>query len=656
MKHILSANWVIELHSEHLTAQFAAQELRQAIQRMGGPTLPIVGQAHTQRISLRHGAAGDGFVRMADEHGLLLIGEGPTGLLYAVYSLLEALGWCWVGPGAENEYIPHFTHIPLPDATVAEQPAFTRRGLVIGHDIFLAQAEAWIEWAARARLNTIFIHTIGDSGMPLGACRLRFWQQRRHQLWPLLKERGLQLEIGGHHLSDALATQRLRDQPDVFRFNGQRRVADGNPCPTNPTTQALVREWAGNFFNIEPNAAMYHIWPVDRLYGGWCSCARCATLSPADQALLLVNVMAEELATVNASARISFLAYHDTLFPPQQIKPAANVEALVAPRMRSYASGIGDPEHPINRPLAARIAAIRETFPAGISAFEYYLDGILFKSALPPLGNIIAADLRAYAEWGFTGVYTLLTGDRPWLAPGPNPHSFAALAWNPQSDPAALCSRYANVRASEAASILDHAYTTLARAWQQALDITPAELQRQQHGRRRDLVAHPPRDVLDGYNAPSPHCEQRLEILHTALDLLTNSEHPLTNAQDAAGCNRSTLSADIAEWTISALLLHFFAARQEVAVMQARRAPRERQRQALVAARAAHAALLEWAANHVPPDVSVGHRLFRTILALHLDQLEDRIASPWRKMQLRWQRMRELGGIFTRLWWQWLTS
>ncbi len=656
MKHILSANWVIELHSEHLTAQFAAQELRQAIQRMGGPTLPIVGQAHTQRISLRHGAAGDGFVRMADEHGLILIGEGPTGLLYAVYSLLEALGWCWVGPGAENEQFPHYAHIPLPEATVAEQPAFTRRGLVIGHDIFLSQAEAWIEWAARARLNTIFIHTIGDSGMPLGACRLRFWQQRRRQLWPLLKERGLQLEIGGHHLTDALATQRLRDQPDVFRFNGQRRVADGNPCPTNPTTQAIVRRWARSFFNAEPNAAVYHIWPVDRLHGGWCSCDRCATLSPADQLLLLVNGMAEELATVNSSARISFLAYHDTLFPPQQITPAANVEVLVAPRMRSYASGIGDPEHPINQPLAARIAAIREAFPAGISAFEYYLDGILFKSALPPLGNTIAADLRAYAKWGFAGVYTLLTGDRPWLTPGPNPHSFASLAWNPQNDPAALRSRYVSVRAAGALAPLDRAYATLEQAWQQALDITPAELQRQQHGRRRDPVTHPPRDVLDGYNAPSPYCEQRLEILHTALDLLTNGENPLADTQHAVVYDRSTLSADMAEWTVSVLLLRFFAARQEVAVMQARRASRERQSQALATARAVHAALLEWAVNHVPPDVSVGHRLFRTILALHLDQLEDRIASPWRKVQLRWQRMRELSGIFTRLWWQWLTS
>ncbi len=656
MKHILSANWVIELHSEHLTAQFAAQELRQAIKRMGGPTLPIVGQAHTQRISLRHGAAGDGFVRMADEHGLILIGEGPTGLLYAVYSLLEALGWCWVGPGAENEQFPHYAHIPLPEATVAEQPAFTRRGLVIGHDIFLSQAEAWIEWAARARLNTIFIHTIGDSGMPLGACRLRFWQQRRRQLWPLLKERGLRLEIGGHHLTDALATQRLRHQPDVFRFNGQRRVPNGNPCPTSPTTQAIVREWARSFFNAEPNAAVYHIWPVDRLRGGWCSCDRCATLSPADQLLLLVNGMAEELATVNSSARISFLAYHDTLFPPQQITPAANVEALVAPRMRSYASGIGDPEHPINQPLAARIAAIRDAFPAGISAFEYYLDGILFKSALPPLGNTIAADLRAYAKWGFAGVYTLLTGDRPWLTPGPNPHSFASLAWNPQNDPAALRSRYVSVRAAGALAPLDRAYATLEQAWQQALDITPAELQRQQHGRRRDPVTHPPRDVLDGYNAPSPYCEQRLEILHTALDLLTNGENPLADTQHAVVYDRSTLSADMAEWTASVLLLRFFAARQEVAVMQARRASRERQSQALATARAVHAALLEWAVNHVPPDVSVGHRLFRTILALHLDQLEDRIASPWRKVQLRWQRMRELSGIFTRLWWQWLTS
>ncbi|WP_298402850.1 DUF4838 domain-containing protein [uncultured Chloroflexus sp.] len=653
MNHLLTSHWAIELPSDHSTAQFAAHELRRALQRMGGPVLPITGAAAGPRIALRHGPDGDGFVRMADERGLVLIGEGPRGLLYAVYSLLEALGWRWIGPGPADEHVPRWAQIRLPAATVAEQPAFARRGLVIGHDLFLAQAEAWIAWAARARLNTIFVHTIGTSGMPLGACRWRYWQQRRQRLWPLIEERGLRLEIGGHHLRDAVPRQLFRQQPDLFRHDGRRRVTSGNPCPTNPATQAIVRDWARGLFAAEPNASVYHLWPEDRLGGGWCVCSRCAALSPSDQSLILVNVMAAALAECNPTARISFLAYHDTFAPPQQIAPAVNVEVVIAPRQRSYAAGISDTTNPVNGPLAEQIAALRVSFPAGASMFEYYLDGILFKSALPPLGPTIAADLRAYYEWGLDGVHVLLTGDRPWLAVGPNPHSFAALAWQPQRESAALRGEYAATRAPATAALLDTAYAALETAWRHALAIKPADVRRQHDGHRRDPVAHPPRDILDSYDTPPPHCEQRLAALHEALDALPAGEAALAAAQHTAVAEQAALAADAAEWSASALLLRFLAARQEAAVVQARRAPLARQRQALAAARAAHTDLLNWAARHVPPPARAGHRLLRMLLALHLDQLESRIALPWHSARLRWQRWRELVLLLARLWWQW---
>ncbi|MEF3274398.1 MAG: DUF4838 domain-containing protein [Chloroflexus sp.] len=650
MSGILTADWVIELPSDHPTAQLAARELRRAFQRMGGPVLAIVGSAADQRIALRHGDSGDGFVRIADERGLILIGEGPRGLLYAVYSLLEALGWRWVGPYPADEHVPRCASITLPTETVAEQPALRRRGLVIGHDLFLNQAAAWIEWAARVRLNTIFIHTIGSRGMPLGACRWRSWQRLRSRLWPLIHERGLQLEIGGHHLADALPRRLFRQRPDLFRHNGRRRVADGNPCPSNPTTRHLVREWASTFFAAEPQASLYHLWPLDRLSGGWCACDNCASLSPTDQSLLLVNTMAEALAASNATARIAFLAYHDTFAPPQQVTPAANVEVIIAPRRRSYAAGIGESAHPINGPLAAQVTALRNAFPAGASAFEYYLDGILFKSALPPLGDVIAADLRAYCDWGLDGVSVLLTGDRPWLATGPNPYSFAALAWNPQRDPLALRREYTAVRAPTTAALLDTAYATLSTAWRHALDITPAELTHQQSARWRDLVAHPPRDILDGYHVPPPHCERRLAALHEALDALLPGTAAIAAAQRAALVEQAALAADSAEWTASALLLRFLAARQEAAVVQARRAPLVRQHRAIAAAREAHADLIAWAARHIPPPARIGHRLLRAVLALHLDQLESQIAPPWRQLALRWHRLRELAGLVARLW------
>ncbi|WP_129626926.1 DUF4838 domain-containing protein [Candidatus Oscillochloris fontis] len=644
----LTPSWAIELTSPHPVARFAAEELRRTLQRMGAPALSVVAQALGPRIVLRHGSGGDAFLRATDHAGMLLRGEGPRGLLYAVYDLLEALGCRWVMPGAAGEVIPRLAQVILPAEGVADRPALLRRSLVIGHDLFLAEAEAWIVWAAQNRLNTIFIHTI-DHGPAIGACRLATWRRRRRALLPRLAERGLDLELGGHHLRDLLPRRLFASQPDLFRVADGRHTPDHNCCPRNPQTLALLRQHASAFFTTYPEAQVYHLWPDDLLAGGWCDCPLCAGLSASDQSLLVINTLAEALAALRSEAKLSYLAYHTTATAPRVVRPHPQVEALLAPRPRSYAQGLGDPQSHLNLPHAADLAANRAAFGGTVALFEYYLDGILFKSSPPPLAAVIAADLTYYRSQGVTSVYALMTGDRPWLVPPINAYLFARLAWNPEQDHAALLATYAEVRAPRSPAALLRTYTTLERAWLAVLDRTPAEAAlRREAGDQRDPVALPPLDVLDYMAAPRPDCEQRLERMGRMQADLLAGQAAWDEVLHTAFGERATLEAERAEWALAVGLLRFLALRQQLYVMAERGAERVVLQQALATAQAGLDLLLDWAQTHVPAAARPGHLLLRTILQLHLDQIADlHIALPWQRATLRARRallLRNLAG------------
>jgi len=649
----LSPAWSIELTSEAQPARLAAEELQRALRRMGGPALPIVAAATGPRLALRHGPDGDGFVRAPDAGGLLLRGEGPRGLLFAAYDLLEALGCRFIGPGAER--LPRHERLALPAEALADRPALPARGLIVGHDHFLAAAEGWVTWAARARLNTIFIHTVG-AGLPLGACRLASWRARRAAVLPLVRQRGLRLELGGHHLRDMLPRALFRRRPELFRHDGRSRTPDFNCCVSNPDTLAVLHERGAAFFAQFPEADVYHIWPDDILGGGWCRCPRCAPLSPADQALTATNALAEALAAARPGARLSYLAYHDTEAPPARVEPRLNVELLFAPRPRSYAAGLGDPGSATNAAYTARLAANLAHFggrgSGRAAAFEYYLDGILFKSALPPLPDVIAADMRHYRDAGVGAVHALMTGDRPWLAPPVNASLFARLAWDPERDPAQLLAGELAARAPRSPAVLAAAYEHLGAAWHAVLDLDPAErAARAEHGALRDVVAAPPADVLDFMAAPPPFSERRLQRLRGAGEQLARGRAAWRAVGAAAFADAPALEAERAEWEAGALLLEFLATRQELYVLVGRAAPRRRIGEAHAAAQAALDALRGWAAAHVPARARPGHDLLRAIFQLHLDRVYDEhLAPPWARASLRARRAAVIARLALAIW------
>jgi len=159
---------------------------------------------------------------LTEEQSLLSVelkGDNPRGLLYAVYDFLEALGCRWVEPGKRGERLPSGTSLRLARARSAQSPSLRGRCLIIGHAAFLEEGEEWVAWAARNKLNTVFIHTTPE-GVALGAAPEKQWLRKRGAVLPLLKERGMTVEYGGHFLGSMLPRKNFKKHPEAFRFHG----------------------------------------------------------------------------------------------------------------------------------------------------------------------------------------------------------------------------------------------------------------------------------------------------------------------------------------------------------------------------------------------------------------------------------------------------
>ncbi|MFQ5808932.1 MAG: DUF4838 domain-containing protein, partial [Armatimonadota bacterium] len=310
--------------------QFAAAELARYLSRLAGETVPLgeAGAGHTFFVGLEApglkrrparqasralaGPGADTLLLRTVPGGLLLAGASPRGTLYAVYAYLEDLGVRWYHPGEAFELVPRGP-ISLDGYDRLESPDFPNRCLTLAWQR-IDDYVAWIDFAAKQRLNTIFFHDYGG-----------WWAGQRERLWPEMQNRGLELQLGGHYLYGFRNEELFEQHPDWFREQDGRRIPKSNLCVSSRdglaywTSQAvsLVREKM-------MEADSFHIWPDDG--GAWCQCSRCRGLSPADQSFILANAFASGIRQLKPQARVAFLVYGETMRPaPAKVESAPGV-------------------------------------------------------------------------------------------------------------------------------------------------------------------------------------------------------------------------------------------------------------------------------------------------------------------------------------------
>jgi Domain of unknown function (DUF4838) len=407
----LSRGWRI---SGAERAALAAGELEEGLVALTGRRGASGGVAFEL---VESGGSGEGFRWQATADAVTLEGLGPRGLLHGVFGLLAALGLRWPWPGCAARVGDG----PLAVAeSVEEEPVVPERCLVLGHRAVLEAGEEWIVWAARQRLNAIFVH-VGSGRAPFGAAPESLWRERREQLVALARDRAMTIEHGGHLLGD-LATR------EVLARAG-RELEAGSPAGGVEAVQAAVSAHA----HAHPEADVLHLWGADTAAGAASASTFCG------RALRLTNVVAAAVERVRPSATVASLAYHDTLAVPTSTRPRANVCLLWAPRERSYGHPAdGGPNADLWALFRRHVAHYAAAGARPARVFEYYVDGIRFPRGVPELGAVMAADLGAYAAAGAHAVQALMTGAGRPPSVHPNPALFAQLGWDPRQDAGAL--------------------------------------------------------------------------------------------------------------------------------------------------------------------------------------------------------------------------
>jgi len=392
--------WRLAADLSNPTVALAASELEAALERPGEDGIEI---------ELSHaGGAGDGFRRRAQPGRVELQGESPRGLLFGVYRMLGELGLGWPWPGQR-----HGRARPARlEELVEDAPALPGRCLVLGERALLEDAESWIVWAARNRLNALFAH-VSVRREPTGAAPEAAWRERRGRALELARERRVTIEHGGHLLPDLLPARELS------------ALAAGEP-PSEGARQVLA-----DHVRAHPEADVLHLWGADLPAGA------SGGHQASEAALRTANAVAEVAERERPGVQVAYLAYHDTLDVPRAVRPRSNVCLLFAPRERCYKHSLAERSCRRNRRYHDLLLAQVEHFGAAAAppprVFEYWFDAILFAGGVPDLSETMAEDLRFYAKAGVDTVQLLMTGHGRPPQPHPNPPAFARLAWNPDS-------------------------------------------------------------------------------------------------------------------------------------------------------------------------------------------------------------------------------
>jgi Domain of unknown function (DUF4838) len=356
-------------------------------------------------IALSHAnGTGDGFRRHASPARIEVRGESSRGLLFGVYRTLEELGLTWPWPGRRHGE----SRSAQLEERVEDAPALPGRCLVLGERALLEDVESWIVWAARAQLNTVFVH-VSTGTAPTGAAPEALWLECRDRALELARERGMTIEHGGHLLPELLSPSELS------------ALAAGEP-PSDETRHTLAR-----YVRAHAEAEVLHLWGADLPPG--------ASGEASEATLRTANAVAELAEAERPGAQVAYLAYHETERVPRAVRPRSNVCLVFAPRERCYEHSLADRSCRRNARYRDLLLAQLEHFGAYGAApprvFEYWFDAILFAGGVPDLSETMAEDLRFYAETGVHTVQLLATGHGGSPAPHPNPPAFARLAWDP---------------------------------------------------------------------------------------------------------------------------------------------------------------------------------------------------------------------------------
>ena len=286
-----------------------------------------------------------------------------------------------------------------------------KKGVVLTPDDFIG-----VDWLAKFKeigLNTLGLHSGGGPGHNvlehLGDCASTEFHEK-------VKAAGIDYEYELHAPHDLLPRDVFNTHPEFFiqpMGPKKERVTTGNWCGgTKAALDTIAANGAALGMKLNPSTHRHFFWGED-LNDGWCHCDKCAPYSPSDQNLKTANAIAAKLEETDPEASVGCIAYHQTIDPPELIRPRKNVFLEFAPIHRCYEHAIDDPNCAINRQQWKTLLGLLEVFNADTAhILEYWLDSSKFSGWKKPAKKpecrveIVQKDIEAYYRLGIRSFTT----------------------------------------------------------------------------------------------------------------------------------------------------------------------------------------------------------------------------------------------------------
>ena len=267
-------------------------------------------------------------------------------------------------------------------------------------------SEAWIDRLARAGIKTLGIHPKGgrNAAKSLEEMIEMMKTPNYRRLIDYAQIRGLDVEYEIHAAGYLLPRTLFEKHPEYFRMNENgERTSDRNLCVSNAQAVELFSKRAYELaISLYGSNHNFYFW-LDDGRDVHCHCPKCRDLSPSDQQMILVNSMHNEIRSHLPDARMAYLAYADSMTPPEKTEPANGVFLEYAPMEKYKADG---------KERAAEeekmIFPLLELFGRdGAKVLEYWYDNSMFSNWEKPPRKFslnesgMRADIRKYSQMGF---------------------------------------------------------------------------------------------------------------------------------------------------------------------------------------------------------------------------------------------------------------
>jgi hypothetical protein len=325
----------------------------------------------------------------------VICGANPRSTAFGVFALLRHLGLRWLSWLREPQYWEDMAE-PIP-GRYQWRAAFPVTSAMFTLDAVgyegLSQCKRQCRWLLFHHWNTYWNYAKIDTSPALGAYVHSF---------------GLDYELGGHILKQAMPRQLFAERPDFFPIvRGGRSAEYGDFAHGNPEAEKIVRREAEGIFRRHCGAEGLHFWYDDIHFGAEDEAAP-ASWSATRRAAEELRLFGGTHSRHAPGQRLITLAYNGQLLPDRTVQFDPQVKVLFCPRERCQIHSLDGCA--CNREyLEALKQWVDWLGPERIFYLDYSLDHYLSVSTrrVHPTGKVLAADTQLLAKMGLGSFHTL---------------------------------------------------------------------------------------------------------------------------------------------------------------------------------------------------------------------------------------------------------